>query len=161
MMSIDNQEFKNALKMWASGVAVVTANSDQGEQGMTVTSFTSVSMDPAQVLVCLNGETETGAIIASGDAFAVNVLSAEQEQVSNEFAGGSSMAERFKNVAWQKGGLNLPIFDESLVSMECTLVEKVKAGSHWILIGEIQNTQVKAGDPILYFNSSYVRVKAD
>jgi len=157
-MAVDNQEFKNALKMWASGVAVVTANSEQGEQGMTVTSFTSVSMDPPQILVCVNGEAETGAIISSGDAFAVNVLSAEQEQVSNEFAGGSSMEDRFKNVAWQKGGLGLPVFDDALVSMECTLVEKVKAGSHWILIGEIQQTQVKGGDPVLYFNSGYARV---
>ncbi|MDC9727721.1 MAG: flavin reductase family protein [Methyloprofundus sp.] len=154
-MSIDNQEFKNALKMWASGVAVVTANSEQGEQGMTVTSFTSVSMDPPQILVCLNGEAETGAIISSGDAFAVNVLSSEQEHVSNEFAGGSSMEERFKNVAWKKGALGLPVFDDALVGMECTLVEKVKAGSHWVLIGEIQNTQIKEGDPVLYFNSGY------
>lgn len=159
-MAVDNQEFKNALKMWASGVAVVTANSDQGEQGMTVTSFTSVSMDPPQILVCVNGDAETGGIISSGDAFAVNVLSADQEQVSNEFAGGSSMEERFKNVAWKKGGLGLPVFDDALVSMECTLVEKVKAGSHWILIGEIQNTQFKAGDPVLYFNSGYRKVAA-
>jgi len=157
-MAVDNQEFKNALKMWASGVAVVTANSEQGEQGMTVTSFTSVSMDPPQILVCVNGEAETGAIISSGDAFAVNVLSAEQEHVSNEFAGGSSMEERFKNVAWKKGALGLPVFDDALVSMECTLVEKVKAGSHWILIGEIQNTQAKEGEPVLYFNSGYARV---
>ncbi len=159
-MAVDNQEFKNALKMWASGVAVVTANSEQGEQGMTVTSFTSVSMDPPQILVCVNGEAETGAIISSGDAFAVNVLSAEQEQVSNAFAGGSSMEDRFKNVAWKKGALGLPVFDDALVSMECTLVEKVKAGSHWILIGEIQKTQVKEGDPVLYFHSGYRRVAA-
>jgi len=160
-MSVDNQEFKNALKMWASGVAVVTANSDQGEQGMTVTSFTSVSMDPPQVLVCVNGEAETGAIISSGDSFAVNVLSAAQEQVSNEFAGGSSMEERFKNVAWKKGSLGLPVFNDALVSMECTLVQKIKAGSHWIIIGEIQNTKVNEADPVLYFNSGYRRVAAD
>ena len=157
-MSVDNQAFKNALKMWASGVAVVTTNSDSGEQGMTVTSFSSVSMDPPQILVCINESAETGAAIIEGEQFAVNILSSEQEQVSNEFAGGSSMAERFANVAWKKGELGLPVFDDALVGLECTLVEKVKAGSHWVMIGEVQSTQVQAADPVLYFNGGYARV---
>jgi len=160
-MAIDNQEFKSALKMWASGIAVVTANSEQGEQGMTVTSFTSVSMDPPQILVCINENAETGAAMSQGEQFAVNILSSEQEQVSNEFAGGSSMQERFANVGWKKGELGLPLLDGALVGLECTLVEKVKAGSHWVMIGEVQSTQVNPANPVLYFNGGYARTAED
>jgi len=157
-MAIDNQEFKDALKLWASGVSVVTANSSDGETGMTATSFTSVSMDPPQILVCINDSAETGAAILEDKKFAVNILTAAQEQVSNQFAGGSSMQERFANVAWHKGGLGLPVFDEALASLECTVVEQVRAGTHWIVIGEIQSTQCQSGEPLLYFNSSYRKV---
>lgn len=106
-MAIDNQEFKNTLKLWASGVSVVTAQSKEGELGMTATSFTSVSMDPPQILVCLNETTETGAAILENKNFAVNILTSAQEQVSNQFAGGTSMDERFKNVAWHKGAVGV------------------------------------------------------
>jgi len=157
-MTIDNQEFKDALKLWASGVSVVTANSAEGEQGMTATSFASVSMDPPQILVCINESAETGAAILEDKKFAINILSATQEQVSNEFAGGSSMQERFANVKWHKGNLGLPVFDNVLASMECDVVQQVRAGTHWIIIGEIKSTQSQGGEPLLYFNSSYQKI---
>jgi len=154
-MAIDNQAFKDTLKLWASGVSVITTNSSEGEQGMTATSFASVSMDPPQILICVNETTETGTAILESKKFAVNILTTEQEQTSNQFAGGSSMIERFKNVKWHPGDLDLPIFDESLASIECNVVEQVKAGTHWVIIGEIQHTQCNEGAPLLYFNSSY------
>ncbi|NOQ12938.1 MAG: flavin reductase [Methyloprofundus sp.] len=157
-MAIDNQEFKNSLKLWASGVSVITANSPDGELGMTATSFASVSMDPPQILVCINDSAETGAAILEDKKFAVNILTAAQEQVSNQFAGGSSMQERFANVTWHKGELGLPLFDEALVSLECSVVQQVRAGTHWVVIGEIQSTQCQSGEPLLYFNSSYRKV---
>ena len=157
-MAIDNQKFKDALKLWASGVSVVTANSAEGEQGMTATSFASVSMDPPQILVCINDSAETGTAIQEDKKFAVNILTAAQEQVSNQFAGGSSMQERFANVKWHKGDLGLPVLDEALVSMECTVVQQVRAGTHWVVIGEIQSTQCHSGEPLLYFDSSYRNV---
>jgi flavin reductase (DIM6/NTAB) family NADH-FMN oxidoreductase RutF len=117
---------------------VVTANSSKGEQGMTATSFASVSMDPPQILVCLNETSETGAAILESKKFAVNILTAAQEQVSNQFAGGSSMEERFANTAWYEGELGQPVFENCLASLECTVVQQVKAGTHWVIIGEIQ-----------------------
>ncbi|MBE0468999.1 MAG: flavin reductase family protein [Methyloprofundus sp.] len=154
-MAINNQEFKDALKLWASGVSVVTANSPKGEQGMTATSFASVSMDPPQILVCINEAAETGVAILASKKFAVNILAADQEQVSNQFAGGSSMEERFANTAWYEGELGQPVFENCLASVECTVVQQVKAGTHWVIIGEIQSKQCNEGDPLLYFNSAY------
>ena len=157
-MAIDNQEFKNTLKLWASGVSIVTANSEQGVLGMTATSFASVSMEPPQILVCLHETTDTGAAILENKKFAVNILTKEQEQVSNQFAGGISMVERFKNVPWREGIMGLPVLDKSLASIECTVVQQFKAGTHWIVVGEIQNTQCNSGDPLLYFNSAYQQI---
>ncbi len=154
-MAIDNQKFKNTLKLWASGVSVITTHSSEGAQGMTATSFASVSMEPPQILICVNENTETGTAILENKKFAVNILTTEQEQISNQFAGGSSMVERFKNVKWHSSELNLPIFDNALASMECHVVEQVKAGTHWVIIGEIQSSQCNEGKPLLYFNSGY------
>ncbi|GFO72227.1 flavin-dependent trigonelline monooxygenase, reductase component [Bathymodiolus japonicus methanotrophic gill symbiont] len=157
-MAIGNQEFKDTLKLWASGVSVVTAQSEDEKLGMTATSFASVSMDPPQILVCLNETTETGAAILQNKKFAVNILTSEQQQVSNQFAGGSSMDERFKNVVWHKGELGVPVLDESLAIMECTVVHQFKAGTHWVVVGEIQHNQCNTGGPLLYFNSAYQQV---
>ncbi len=157
IMAITNQEFKQALKLWASGVAVVTTKTKKfGLQGMTVTSFTSVSLDSHQILVCLNKEADTGQGIFEGQAFAVNFLSYAQENVSNQFAGGASQEERFANVAWQEGETGMPIFSDALASLECTVAEKVFSGTHWVIIGNVQKINCRESDtPLLYFNAGY------
>ncbi len=162
-MAIDNKTFKNALKLWASGVAIVTSDSKDGVQGMTATSFTSVSMDPPQILVCLHESATTGEAVLAGKSFAVNLLTANQEIHSNQFAGASSMEERFEALKWSKGELGHPIFDEALVSLECTVVQQVKAGTHWVVIGEVQKTTIADNntvDPLLYFNGGYAALKS-
>lgn len=155
-MAIGKEDFKKALQLWASGVAVVTSNSEKfGLRGMTVTAFSSVSADPPQILVCLNQSADTGEGIDQNQRFAVNILNVSQETASNEFSGGSSQEERFANTAWHIGSTGVPILDESLMSLECKVVEKVRAGSHWIVIGEIQEASCRSGEPLLYFRSNY------
>lgn len=155
-MSVDASQFKNALKLWASGVTVVTSHSEQeGPKGMTATSFSSVSLEPPQILVCLNQNTDTGALVLEQKQFAVNILTAEQQAVSNQFAGGASQAERFANVAWQAGEVGMPLLTDALASLECKVVEQVSAGSHWIVIGEVQNVVCRQGEPLLYYSGAY------
>lgn len=155
-MTVDANEFKNALKLWASGVTVVTAQSEtQGLKGMTATSFSSVSLDPPQILVCLNQNTDTGAVVLEQKHFAVNILTSEQQDVSNQFAGGSSQEQRFANVAWEAGDNGAPLLSDALASLECRVVEQVSAGSHWIVIGEVQKVVCRSGDPLLYYSSAY------
>lgn len=155
-MSIDASQFKNALKLWASGVTVVTAYSEQmGPKGMTATSFSSVSVDPPQILVCLNENTDTGALVLEQQYFAVNILSSGQQAISNQFAGAISQEQRFIQVAWEKGENGAPLLTESLASLECKLVQQVKAGTHWIIIGEVENLVCRTGEPLLYYNGAY------
>jgi len=160
-MPVNDQEFKNALKLWASGVTVVTAQTESlGLKGMTATSFSSVSMDPPQILVCINKTADTGDAVLEGKNFAINILKADQQDVSNQFAGGASQEERFANVNWHEGETGSPIFDDALASIECTVVDQVLAGTHWVVIGEVQKVECRSGEPLLYYNSAYRELTA-
>lgn len=155
-MPVNADDFKKALQQWASGVTVVTTQSEKfGVQGMTVTAFSSVSVNPPQILVCINDSADTGAGIEESRCFAVNVLNSEQQGVSNQFAGGSSQKERFENTAWEPGITGSPILTDSIVSLDCRVVEKVRAGTHWIIIGEVQDTICRPGNPLLYHCGNY------
>ncbi|MGR8941671.1 MAG: flavin reductase family protein [Gammaproteobacteria bacterium] len=155
-MPITDDEFKKALQQWASGVAVVATHSEKlGNQGMTVTAFSSVSMTPPQVLVCINESADTGEGIKESERFSVNVLSEQQQDVSNHFAGGLSQQERFEQYDWTRGIQGVPLLNNSILSLDCQVVEKVHAGTHWIIIGEVQNAICRSGEPLLYFRSRY------
>ena len=155
-MTVTVDDFKHALQLWGSGVTVVTTHSDQhGLQGMTVTAFSSVSVEPPQILVCLNGAADTGLGIDDSQCFAVNVLTAQQQEVSNQFAGGSSQQQRFASTAWQAGVTGAPLLTDSLMSLDCTVVEKVRAGTHWIIIGAVQDCVCRSGEPLLYYRGGY------
>lgn len=155
-MAIDSTVFKQALQLWASGIAVVTSKSEQfGLRGMTVTAFSSVSMEPPQILVCLNQAADTGENIDQNGCFAINILNASQEEASNNFSGGRSQEERFAQARWSLGVTGVPILDDSILSLECQVVEKVRAGTHWIIIAEIQAATCREGEPLLYFRGAY------
>lgn len=158
-MSVEAKQFKDALKLWASGVTVVTTlGRDQQPRGMTATAFSSVSVEPPQILVCLNQATDTGAALLESRHFAVNILNSGQQEVSNQFAGGTTQEQRFASVAWQIGENGAPSFSESLAVLECRVVQQVQAGSHWVIIGEVDNVVCREGDPLLYFASGYRKV---
>lgn len=160
-MTVNTDDFKQALQHWASGVTVVTCQSiTHGRLGMTATSFTSVSMDPPRILVCVNDAALTAAGIAESQHFAVNILSTEQESLSNLFAGGASHEDRFANVPWHSGIDESPILDNSIAVLECKLVDKVRVGTHWIMIGEVNKAICLAGNPLLYFKAAYSQLAA-
>jgi flavin reductase (DIM6/NTAB) family NADH-FMN oxidoreductase RutF len=155
-MTVEVDDFKKAMQLWASGVTVVTTHSEKfGMQGMTVTAFSSVSINPPQVLVCINESADTGAGIQESQCFVVNVLSSTQQDVSNQFAGGSSQEQRFENTAWTAGIAGAPVLENSIMSLECKVIEKIHAGTHWIIIGEVQDCVCRSGEPLLYYRGAY------
>ncbi len=160
-MAVTPEEFKQALQHWASGVAVVTSKSEQfGVRGMTVTAFSSVSVEPPQILVCLNQSADTGENIDQNQRFAVNILHAAQQDESNNFSGGRSQEDRFANTQWSAGRTGVPILDNSILSLECKVIEKVRAGTHWVIIGEIEATTCRSGEPLLYFRGNYRQLES-
>lgn len=160
-MSVEASQFKSGLKLWASGVSVVTTNLQSQNKGMTVTAFSSVSLEPPQILVCLNQNSDTGSAIMESRHFAVNILSAKQENVSNLFAGATSHEQRFASVPWQAGNTGAPVLTEALASLECKVVQQIQAGSHWIVIGEVENVICRDGSPLMYYHGGYRQLTAD
>ncbi len=155
-MAVGVDDFKKAMQQWASGVTVVMTHSEKfGLQGMTVTAFSSVSVNPPQVLVCINESADTGEGIQESQYFAVNVLSSDQQDVSNQFAGGTSQKQRFENTAWTPGTTGVPLLDDGIMSLECKVIEKVHAGTHWIILGEVQEVVCRSGEPLLYYQGAY------
>ena len=161
-MTVSADDFKNALQLWASGVTVVKTRSEKfGVQGMTVSAFSSVSVNPPLILVCINDAADTGDGIAESQCFAVNVLTTEQQDTSNQFAGGTSQQQRFENADWSAGITGAPLLTNSLMSLDCTVIEKVRAGTHWIIIGEVQAVECRTGEPLLYYRGAYRQVASD
>ncbi len=155
-MPVTEDEFKRALRSWASGVTVVTTKSEAGDlQGMTVSAFSSVSADPPLVLVCVNQGASSSQGILQSERFAVNVLRDDQSATSGLFASSKSPEDRFAEAPWREGLDGVPLLEGCIGTLECTLVQKVEAGSHWVLIGEVQATHAAEGAPLLYFDGGY------
>ncbi|MDP7537694.1 MAG: flavin reductase family protein [Methylococcales bacterium] len=155
-MAISSKEFKQALQNWASGITIVTTHSDSfGSQGMTVSSFSSVSMEPPQVLVCINQSVSTGTGLKESGVFTINILSSEQQTTSNLFANPNKYEERFINTPHTFGDNGAPLLTDSLASLECSVIKQIAVGTHWIVIGEIQKTHFNDGDPLLYYKAGY------
>ena len=138
--TVDMSAFRRAMGSFPTGVTVVTvASDDSNMHGITVNSFTSVSLDPMLVLVCLNETSRGVSLIERAGAFAVNVLSARQQDVSCWFANryrptGSTM---FDGVPFEPGITGCPVLVDATASFECRLRQSHPAGDHVIMLGEV------------------------
>ncbi len=156
-LPIDRRQFRGACAMFATGVTIVTAMAADGSpQGMTVNSFTSVSADPPQVLVCVDRRARMHDIFFEGSCFAVNVLDESQRDISTRFA--SSIEDRFSGIEWTAGATGAPLFPGTLAVFECEVRQLVVAGDHTIVIGEVIRLEAAEGRPLLFFGSGYQRL---
>jgi flavin reductase (DIM6/NTAB) family NADH-FMN oxidoreductase RutF len=159
-MALTPTEFRTALRNFAAGVTVLTTRDKDGRpSGLTAIAFTSVSLDPPLVLVCVDhGATAHPAFRAHG-RFAVNVLRREQEALSRRFA--ASGGDKFDGVPCHAGTTGLPLLDDALATLECRVVEAHEAGDHTIFIGAVEAASVGAGRPLVYFHGGYHGLAAD
>jgi flavin reductase (DIM6/NTAB) family NADH-FMN oxidoreductase RutF len=136
----DGISFRKAMGSFATGVTIVTMASGDGNiHGMTVSSFSSVSLDPALVLVCLNQTSRGLALIERSEAFAVNVLSAGQHHVSSWFANKRRPAggAMFDGVPFELGAVGCPVLLDAAAWFDCRLRQLHRAGDHLIVLGEV------------------------
>ncbi len=138
--AVDVSAFRQAMGSFPTGVTVVTVGSGDGNMhGVTVNSFSSVSLDPMLVLVCLNKTSRALGLIERTGAFVVNVLSAGQQDVSRWFANrhrpvGSTM---FDGVPFERGVTGCPVLVDATASFDCRLRQSHRAGDHLIVLGEV------------------------
>ncbi|MEM6959913.1 MAG: flavin reductase family protein [Myxococcota bacterium] len=152
--SVNAAEFKSALRAWASGVTILTARAEGRIHGMTVSAFSSVSVEPPLVLVCANRSSTTHELIQAGQVFGVNVLRADQSELSTRFSTVEG-AERFAGVPHRSGARGVPLLDGALVQFECEVRSEHHEGTHTVYIGEVTRAHVFEGEPLLYFDGDY------
>ncbi len=149
---------KEGMRRLASGVCVITAkDTADNPYAMTATSVTSVSDQPASLLVCINNNTRMYKAIEDGGDFCVNLLNHDQEEISNRCASGDQGSDRFQSGQWS-ALRELPYLDGGLAAFFCRQVQSVDFGTHRIVIGEIQEVLVaqdEAINPLIYLNGEY------
>lgn len=157
-MSIDQHEFRQALSRFATGVTVVTTYDGVKPAGLTVSAFTSLSLAPPLVLICIDRRARSHDAIALAGAFAVNVLTDRQEPVARRFAARDG--EKFPPGSYRLSERGLPLLADVLATIECRLVNMLPGGDHSIYVGEVLEASVKPGQPLLYYRSQYGRFVA-
>jgi 3-hydroxy-9,10-secoandrosta-1,3,5(10)-triene-9,17-dione monooxygenase reductase component len=147
--------FRTACAQFATGVVAVTATADGLAFGGTVNSFTSLSLDPPQVIVCLARTSTTWSAIERSRAFAVNVLAAEQLELARLLA--SKDPGKMTRIGTRPGVQGLPLIEGALSSFECTLAQAIPSGTHVVVIGRVLRACSEgAGAPAMFFRSQLV-----
>jgi flavin reductase (DIM6/NTAB) family NADH-FMN oxidoreductase RutF len=151
---IDPWLYRRTCAQFATGITVVTTLDENGHpHGMTVNSFSSVSLEPPLVLVSIDLRNAILGHFVSTSWFAINILADGQEELSRRFS--SAAENRFVGLAWRAGISGVPLLDGVLGCLECYVVRRFDAGDHAILVGEVKKAEYREGKPLVFFDSAY------
>jgi flavin reductase (DIM6/NTAB) family NADH-FMN oxidoreductase RutF len=153
-MPVSKDEFRTALSRFLSGVTVVTTvGKDDRPAGITVSAFSSLSLEPPLVLACIDKRASLHDCLTEGSHFAVNILAHDQEHLSRRFA--SKDQDRFDGAGYREGVRGVPLLDGALAYIECRVVHAYPGGDHTIVVGEVESTSVGDHKPLAYFRGGY------
>jgi flavin reductase (DIM6/NTAB) family NADH-FMN oxidoreductase RutF len=150
-------DFRQAASRFATGVAVVTVAVLGAPVGMTVSSLTSVSLEPPLLLVCLQRRSRSAALFREADYFGINVLFSHQRELSERFA--NFAGNRFQGVSWARGSTGVPLLNDALATFECRRHTCLPGGDHDIVTGEVLHVTARSGMPLVRFSSAYHELK--
>jgi 3-hydroxy-9,10-secoandrosta-1,3,5(10)-triene-9,17-dione monooxygenase reductase component len=150
----DPELFREVFGHFATGVAVITTAGPTGAGGMTANAVCSLSLEPLLALVCFENSARTLPIVRDAGRFAVNVLSAEQEELAGIFASKLPEAEKLDGVP-HRIEYGLPIIDGTIAWAACALRDLIPRGDHTIGIGEVTGMGVDGGEPLLWYRGRY------
>jgi flavin reductase (DIM6/NTAB) family NADH-FMN oxidoreductase RutF len=157
IMPVEADLLRQAMRFWVTGVTIVTAAHQGVQHGMTVSSFTSLSLTPAQVLISLAQNTRTHDLVFRSRSFGISILSANQQDISDRFAG--RMADELNRLAGLETftlTTGAPMIADGLAHLDCRVMTTLGSGTHTIFIGEVLAARnVEDEDPLVYFNRGY------
>lgn len=155
-----NEAMKKGMRYLAAGVSIVSVTENELNHAMTATSVTSLSDNPASLLVCVNRQHRIHSAFQIGGVFAVNVLAQQHQQLSSVCADSNRYSERFDADCWQYSAGLAPAIEDALVVFQCECDQAHTYGTHDIIIGRILSVSVtpKSTEPLIYFNGSYSKV---
>ena len=161
---LGSDDFRRVMGHFATGVTIITAwDADHRPTGLTASSFTSVSLHPPLVLVCVSHKAQSYPAIKAAGRFAVNILSRGQEEASRRFATAPTASgdEKFVGLDYRPGPLGLPILSDALAELECTVVHAYPGGDHTIFVAQVETADCRGDgsrEPLLYFRGKYSRL---
>jgi flavin reductase (DIM6/NTAB) family NADH-FMN oxidoreductase RutF len=154
---ISADDFRKVLSHFASGVTIITTCDGDGRPtGLTASAFTSVSLEPPLVLVCVAHKSQSYPALLERGRFAVNFLRSDQEDLSRRFA--TSRLDKFDGVPHRISPLGVPVLTEALAHVECVTVNRHVEGDHTVFIGRVEDCGTSDGAPLLYFRGKYDRL---
>jgi flavin reductase (DIM6/NTAB) family NADH-FMN oxidoreductase RutF len=157
VMTLDPEQLRHAMRAWTTGVAVVTAQHDGHRYGMTVNSFTSISLEPPLISVALKHLTHTHELVEKSGQFAITVLASHQKELSDRFAGKfPNIHDRFDGVAIEKLLIDVPLIREGIACFNCRVLQSIPVGENTLFVAEVIAARGEGeGNPLVYHNRTY------
>jgi flavin reductase (DIM6/NTAB) family NADH-FMN oxidoreductase RutF len=154
---VTRAEFRRACGRFPTGIAIASVLDHQGTpHGLTVSSFTSVSLDPPLILICLGHRVSAIDVFRASAHFGINVLAEGQRDLAERFA--QKEQPRFDGLKWRRGKTGVPLLPGVLAALECAVRQRLTAGDHDIFVGEVVRARVAGGDPLIHFVGAYRRL---
>ena len=159
-MTLDSEELRRAMRAWTTGVTVVTAKYQDQQYGMTVNSFTSISLEPPLVSLALRQLTHTHDLVEKSGEFAVTILAAGQQELSDRFAGKfPEIKDRFEGVPTETLVIDAPLIKGGIACFNCRVVNSILVGENMLFVAEVIAVRGEGeGDPLVYHNRVYHRI---
>jgi flavin reductase (DIM6/NTAB) family NADH-FMN oxidoreductase RutF len=161
---VTSSDFRNAMRQLTSGVSVITAGRGRDISGMTVTSVTSLSVDPPALVTSINREASSWPLVKRYGFFGVNILTSDQIDIAERFTGkgGLKGADRFAGARWTTRASGVPLLVGALAAIDCEVEDVVERHSHAIVIGRVLDVAVSARTAALaYWQGRYVAIDQD
>jgi flavin reductase (DIM6/NTAB) family NADH-FMN oxidoreductase RutF len=157
------RQFRSVMRRLAGGVSIITAGRDDNITGMTVTSLTSLSADPPRLLVSINKQASSFALIERYRLFGVNILGSDQQGLASRFSNGRLKGrERFEGAEWLPGSSGVPLLGQSLATIECQVEEIIERHSHGIVVGRLLSFDLSHRlSGLVYWNGQYIELDHD
>ncbi len=159
-MTLDPERLRHAMRAWTTGVAIVTSTYEGRQYGMTVNSFTSISLEPPLISVALKQLTHTHDLVVKSGVFAVTILTAEQKELSDRFAGKlANITDRFDGIQTETLASGEPVFKDGMAYLHCRVVNSMPVGENTLFVAEVTTAQGEGeGNPLVYHNRQYWRL---
>ena len=157
MTTVDLTAFRNAMARFASGVTVVTTSGADGAlAGFTASAFSSLSLDPPLVLVCLDKRADSHSAFEQAEQFTISILAEGQAEIALRFA--TRGADKFGGIKLASGAVTgMPLIPDAMVHLECRMHDRLPGGDHTILLGEVLAAHSDERPPLLHFNRTFGR----
>lgn len=156
-MTVDHDAFRAVLGRFSTGVTIVTALvPNGGDEGMTVSAFCSLSLDPPLVLVCIDHKASMYATLSTATHFVVNILCEDQEALARRFSGTDP--DRFDGIGYGRGQSGPVVLEDVLGYVECRVTARHRGGDHDIVVGEVEFANARDGKPLLYYRGGYAQL---